>query len=206
MTRIVWETSGVSNGTRGIFGGGQASSPTYVDIIDYANIATPGNAVDFGDLTTSRAEPAGHASMTRGLFMGGTTGSVSNIIDYITMASTGSATDFGDLTLGRRGHASSGSDPTAISAGGYATGYVNTIDYVTIASTGSATDFGDINAGSYYDNFGVNNETRMVMDLGYVSGVRTNTQEYVTVASTGNSVDFGDALSSASSVSGTSGD
>ena len=37
----------------------------------------------------------------RGVFGGGSTGSVSNVIDYITISSAGDATNFGDLTVAR---------------------------------------------------------------------------------------------------------
>jgi len=43
---------GVGNGTRGIFGGGQATGQS--NIIDYITIASTGDASDFGDLTTAR--------------------------------------------------------------------------------------------------------------------------------------------------------
>ena len=46
--------SGTSNGLRGIFCGGY--TPDY-NIIDYVDIATTGNAKDFGDLITALREP-----------------------------------------------------------------------------------------------------------------------------------------------------
>jgi hypothetical protein len=45
----------------------------------------------------------GCSSAIRGVFGGGTTGSVSNVIDYVTIASTGNAIDFGDLTFSKYG-------------------------------------------------------------------------------------------------------
>lgn len=65
--------------------------------MDYITIASTGNATDFGDLTVARNDTTGTGSSTRGVVMGGNTGSVSNVIDYITIASTGNATDFGNL-------------------------------------------------------------------------------------------------------------
>ena len=55
---------------RAIFAGGQESG-SVVDTIDYIEIATTGNASDFGDLTSSRDRSAGLASETRGVFGGG---------------------------------------------------------------------------------------------------------------------------------------
>jgi hypothetical protein len=41
-------------GSRAVFGGGLTS--VVVNTIDYVEIATPGNAVDFGDLTQARRD------------------------------------------------------------------------------------------------------------------------------------------------------
>jgi hypothetical protein len=47
--------AGVSNATRGVFGGGTTSSA----VMDYITVATTGNATNFGNLTVGRAELAG---------------------------------------------------------------------------------------------------------------------------------------------------
>ena len=56
---------------RGLFGGGYVTSPGVVNVIDYVEIATTGNAIDFGDLTVARYAIGGCSSQTRGLFGGG---------------------------------------------------------------------------------------------------------------------------------------
>jgi len=91
-------SSGASSSTRGVFAGGQFASPYPVtNIIDYITIATTGNSVDFGDLTSARTQAAGMSSQTRACFAGGSTGSEINNIDYVTIATTGNAADFGDI-------------------------------------------------------------------------------------------------------------
>lgn len=98
-----------SNGTddRGVIGGGTTglSGPSYVlvNTINYITISTPGNSVDFGDLTISRMWLAAtsNGSSDLGIFGGGYTTSSVNTIDYITITSVGNASDFGDLTLAR---------------------------------------------------------------------------------------------------------
>ena len=83
-------------GTRGFNSGG--GYPSGNNIIDYFNIASTGDAQDFGDLTEARNLNQGFASSTRGVTLGGiNTGT--NKIDYVTMASTGNAIDFGDISL-----------------------------------------------------------------------------------------------------------
>ena len=103
--------TGVTNDTRGAFGGGTGGSPAAnLDTIDYINIASTGNASDFGNLTDARGYARGNSDGTKGLWAGGDSSPVTNIIDYINVASTGNASDFGDL-LGsyETGGAASGS-------------------------------------------------------------------------------------------------
>ena len=94
----------MSNGTRGVFGGGQV--PTYFSMIDYVTIASEGNSLQFGELSTIRDGVGATSDRTRGLFAGGRE-TVSpgnngiNVIEYITMASLGNPVDFGDLTVPR---------------------------------------------------------------------------------------------------------
>ena len=44
-----------SNQIRGVFGGGKSSTPTYINTVEFINIAVTGNAFDFGDLTRTPA-------------------------------------------------------------------------------------------------------------------------------------------------------
>lgn len=90
---------GVNNTTRGVFAGGFKTSGgnAYINEIQYVTIASIGNAIDFGDLTTTRNQMAGGSSLTRGVYAGGNNSGAVNTIDYITIASTGNAIDFGDL-------------------------------------------------------------------------------------------------------------
>jgi hypothetical protein len=61
--------SGASSATRGIFAGGYGAGPTHTttNTIDYITILTQGDAVDFGDLTTSRATNGGLSNAHGGL-------------------------------------------------------------------------------------------------------------------------------------------
>ena len=95
-----------SDGSRGVFGGGNQSADN-LNTIDYITIATPGNATDFGDLTQSRGDLSATSDGSRGVFGGGAT---VNTIDYITIATPGNASDFGDLTQARYGFAATSGD------------------------------------------------------------------------------------------------
>jgi|688.fasta_scaffold385072_1 hypothetical protein len=195
---------------RGLFGGGYAASPGVVNVIDYVEIATTGNATDFGDLTVARYAIGGCSSSTRGLFGGGdlTGPSNQNVIDYITIDSTGNATDFGDLTVARNYMASFSNETRGIWAGG-GLGFAgdsleNVIDYVSIASTGNATDFGDLNAAQGFGVGSCSSSTRGVFGGGSTAGneTATNVMGYLTIATTGNSTSFGDLTTSRKEIRG----
>ena len=51
--------------TRGLFMGGEDNPFANMNIIDYVEFATLGNALDFGDITVGRRDPACLSSPTR---------------------------------------------------------------------------------------------------------------------------------------------
>ena len=135
--------------------------------IDFFNIDTTGNSVDFGDRTISAQQPGSAASRTRGCVAGGYGSSDSNVIDFVTMASQGDAQNFGDLTQTGHGVSMCINDSTrgvfAGRTGGSPSTFRNTIDYITIASTGDAADFGDISPHVVRNVFGGSSPTRGVL-------------------------------------------
>jgi len=199
--------SSLANSTRGIFTGGSGNSPTFANnnVIEYITISSTGNAVQFGNLTTSgsRAVIASAGSGVRGIFAGGYNQPISNInvIDYVTISTTGNAIDFGDLTKGTTGfQGGGGSNSTRmLIAGGYYSGPAlnDFTQFITISTLGNAQDFGDI--GSYESSRpkgSACSSTRAVFGGGY--GAQTpgnnavNAMAYYTIATTGNAIDFGD--------------
>ena len=89
-----------SRGQRGLNAGGV--TPSVSDQINYFNISSAGDSVDFGDLPVAMHK-SGLSSATRGIFGGGfVSPAFVNVIDYVTMASTGNAADFGDLVTPTR--------------------------------------------------------------------------------------------------------
>ena len=99
----------LSSATRGLYLGGELpASPSFTNTVDFVQIATTGNAINFGDLDNSTGMRLGAtaASPTRGLYAGGGNDQpISNTafakIHAFTIASTGDATDFGDITVAR---------------------------------------------------------------------------------------------------------
>ena len=134
-------TSNLDGGSRGIMAGGYPQS----DNIDYFNIESASNAIDFGNLTDGRWGIATGASRTRGLFAGGDSPSDVNIIDFITFSSTGNATDFGDVGPDQWRYGAGLSTQTRfVIAGGATTpaGQSDMIQSVEIASQGNTVDSG----------------------------------------------------------------
>lgn len=187
--------AGCSGGNgRGVFAGGNiAPSPTKTNVIDYIYIPSLGNAVDFGDLSTTRDNLAGCSSATRGLFGGGSNppGNTS-LIQYITFSTTGNALTFGNLINVTTALAACNSDTRGIFAGGVSN--QNVISYVTISTTGDSLDFGDLL--SSVNNFaGCSNSTTGVFGGGSTPSGISNVIQYITIGTLGNAIDFGDLLS-----------
>ena len=182
---------------RGVFAGGQ---PAPSSKIEYVNIHTLGNGINFGNLanTGSRTNLDGFSSSIRGVFIGGT---YTTDMDYITIASEGNAIDFGNLTqpAGYVQGVSSSTRGVRIGGFGPSPGTLpqDTIDYVEIATTGSAIDFGDLFTGRY--NHGAcQSPTRAVVYAGFSnnSGARITgaaSMEAFNIASKGDSSGFGEA-------------
>jgi len=200
---------GLSSATRGIFAGGEQTSPaptyerTRYSNIEYITIATTGNATNFGNLTVAREFSAACASPTRGIVGGGNDGGGLNVIDYITIASTGNATDFGDLIRINYDLAGFSSATRGVFAGGSDGSTRKQIQYITIASTGNATNFGDL-FQSMYTNTGTSSATRGLSIGGATLSGRINAINYVTIATTGNAADFGDMTTHATNAAATS--
>ena len=104
-TSVTRSTGGAcSSSTRAVYGGGYKNTPspqTEVNTIDYIEIATTGNAVNFGDLTVVGGYLGSTSNGTRGIFTGrmdvGPAGG-NTTIDSVTIASLGDAVDWGEMT------------------------------------------------------------------------------------------------------------
>jgi len=177
------------NRGRGIlFGGG---SPGRTDRIDYIDIPSGGNSIDFGSLAAGSVFGSGAgASSTRGVFWAGENQYTK--LDFVTIATTGNATSFGTSSNSNNGGTCMSSETRAVYTLGQAG---NVMEYVTIASTGNTIDFGDQGID---DNLGkpagLASPTRGIVSGGYGPSPypQSNTIEYITIATTGNGQDFGD--------------
>ncbi len=183
-----------TGGTRGGIGGGY--TPTKINNIEYQNLESTGNLIDFGDLSQSRSNPGCVSSRTRAVWCGGEAPSNVNTMDYITIASTGDATDFGDMDTTGRYLAGAGNQVRGILGAVDSSPGNKGITYVTIASTGTGTpDFGDLTSLTAVNYGAYANQTRYVLPVGAGEGNQANSfVNSVQIASTGNAIDWGTPL------------
>ena len=178
--------------SRGIIAGGGPS-----DTIEFINIASTGNAQDYGDLSATTSYVSALSSSTRGVYSRSRTPSSpngDNTLEYSTLASTGNSLDFGDRTEAVYDVGALSSSIRGIIGGGYGPDNSDVMDYVTIASTGNALDFGDLTQVRR-SLAGLASPTRGCFAAGYQqpdTTTETNIIDYITIASTGNANDFGD--------------
>ena len=168
---------------RGVLGGGR--TPSDSAIIDYIQIMTTGNALDFGDLLVARTDPSCFSSEVRGLWAGGGAPTASTHIDYVTIASAGNGIDFGDTATSCR---ASGAACSSSTRGVYAQGInANVLQYVEIDTRGNALDFGDLSA-NLNEGTGFGSPTRGI----FLRGNGSYGFDAITIASKGNGIDFGE--------------
>ena len=177
-----------TGGGRGLFGGGATPSDE-VDTIDYINLTTTGNALDFGNLTLARDFNASCASRTRAFWAGGVNPGVAGLseLDSVTIASRGNAVDFGE-NIPHRGGGGFSDQTRGIFPS--VNGGTNVINYITMATTGTAKDFGDAYVAAA-SGAGLSSPTRGIMGGGDAPAY-TNVIQYLTISTTGNTADFGD--------------
>ena len=195
---------GASSRTRGIWLGGQlGSSPNYSNVIQAIEIASLGNAFDFGDINGNIIGGGNVSNQIRALHYGGSdpSGNKPVQIDAVTIASAGNARDFGDMAF----HVNNTANFASTTRGFLAGGSINPVpriditQYITIMTEGTTTFFGDLTAvgdgvgRGVYNAIGYSNATRGIIHGGRdVNSNHKNCLQYITMSTTGNSVEFGD--------------
>jgi len=187
-----------TGGTRGIFAG-------KTDTIDFVNIQTTGNAIDFGNLTQAMFICKCASSRVRGLIAGDRP--ATDTIEFITISSQGNSQDFGNLSVAREDANGLTDSTRCIFTGGGSGGSgqtsTNLLEYVTMAQLGDVVDFGDL-ITVRNNHATCSSPTRGIIAGGYTAPSRTNAIEFITISTLGNGADFGD-LNSANGCYGNSG-
>ena len=202
---------------KAIFCGGY--TPSIVNTIDTVEIATTGNATDFGDLPRVTTDTGGFASATRGFTAGGYAPSYLNNIDFVIFSSGGGGNEFGDMTERTWGINCCANSTRGILMGGrahtddnpYNGGYMDRILFVEMATGGQdASLFGDLlrpqEIGLTYGQTGtLTGATYASTTRGIVAGggtPRTKVIQFITIATKGNALNFGELSQEASRVTG----
>ncbi len=202
-----WEVDSTSpeqqtGGTRMLVLGGYNTT----DRIDAIEIATTGDATDFGNLLTSMFATGGAGSRVAAFRIGGNTPSARNDIGKTIFASQGDEVDTGADCLTTRTYTGALSDSTrACFAGNNDPAQVNSIEYFSMTTTGNSVDFGDL---SYVLLMPATfaSPTRGIFTGGQNSSNPTgvNNIEFITISTTGNAADFGDLIDARSQLMGCS--
>jgi len=197
-----------SNRIIGLIGGGYDNSDISparnVNVVEFINFESAGNASDFGEMTHLTRDQGVASSPTRAVFCGGYNeptnrgfsdyGPMSRM-QYMTFATKGNSENFGQLSHRSFGPMATSSATRGVIAGGSGESpYPNTnvIEYITIATLGDTIDFGDLLIVTR-DGFGTSNQTRGIFAGGY-NPTFLNTINLITISTTGNATDFGDLL------------
>ena len=184
---------------RGVFAGMEPKAQ-HIDMIE---IATTGNATDFGDLRQSKMATSATASSTRGVVFGGYSApSYLTDIDYITVSSGGGANEFGELINNRGWSAACGDGIRGIVAGTWPGPAA--IEYVNIATTGDANEFGELSVrpagfpgsqNGHEITGGCGSPTRGIFGggaFGSPTTTGTNLIQFISIQSGGSSTKFGE--------------
>ena len=183
--------------TRAVIAGGTDGSSN--NTIQYFEMASLSNTIDFGDTTRGVYRCDAHSDNTRMVIAGQASGN-DNTMELIIIPSLGNAVDYGDLHTAMELPKACGSRTRALFGGGDDNGdgnpVNNNIQFCTIATTGNALDFGDLTAVKQGCS-GLSNSVRgcfIMGNIGYVAGnTQLNNIDFVQIATTGNAQDFGDS-------------
>ena len=178
---------------RAVVAGGDRG-PASSRLIDYFNMNTRGNSINFGDLVnTTNNQTGANSSSTRGLIY---IGNAANTIEYVTIASSGNAIEFGSTAVNDREQVTDGcsSSTRGLFGGGLDNPVVqDIIEYNEIATLGNALDFGDLSVARFSVS-AFQSPTRGYFANGYnnQTDVTYNVVDTVKFASLGDAIDFGD--------------
>lgn len=159
--------------------------------IDAYNIASTGNAIDYGDMTQNESNLAASSNTTQALISG--FGFSNNAtIDKLDLTSLGNTASFGSLTKNSQQASGVSNSTRAVHSIGYTNGAAasNSIEYMTFGTSGNSTDFGDLTS-TFNLGCGSGSSTRGLFG-GVAFNSKSNVINYITIASAGNATDFGD--------------
>ena len=181
--------------------GGLAPSTPAVNTIEYVQIMTLGNALDFGDMSVGRVTDGSAFSNGVEAFCCGNHPGTEQNYEIIKIASTGNSIQGDIAPVGgtRWPGAGCANSVRGIWAGGadQSHNFTRVISYLSMASKGNAQAFGDLSKVAGGAAGAAANATRAVIPLGQhgfspSAYNEVNTVEFITISTGGNAQDFGD--------------
>ena len=200
-------STGLASQTRGVFSGGyKTSTSTTNDDILYVTMASKGNVIDFGNLTSASNNWGLNAasSSTRGIFFGGWP--AVNTIEYIEISTLGNASDFADTLNPTEGDAVVNSPTRVVYGGGGGPTGNEKLYTFNQASKGNSIDFGGfIGNDATISSNGTSNSVRGLMLKNDSPAVTYSHVFSVIIASGGNAQYFGDLVKGSVGYAGATG-
>ena len=197
---------------RAVFAGGsqQPLATQWHNVIDKVEIATTGNAVDFGDMDQGRYYNRAVSSSVRGVIAGGTgyvaPGSqMTSNMQFVTISSEGGSNDFGEMDFARNGLVPASNNTRGLLAAGYvspANIRDTQIIFITIPTTGNSNEFGSLSEAQD-QGAGINSPTRGVF-AGCKNPARSDVISFVTISTLGDGQDFGNLTEAKGAMPGAS--
>ena len=183
---------------RGIVAGGRDNPNTGAvrESIDMHEIATTGNAVDFGDLAQENTNASGgNSSTTRAVFAAGyeyPADGQTDRLQFVIMSSSGGAVNFGNLVNGNNSAMGCASNNTrGIFYGGNNPEYVPFLSQINLQSLGTDSNFGSTLVAQR-NAAAVASPTRAVFAGGDTSAGNLFTIQSIEFATLGTPIPFGE--------------
>ena len=196
-TRVTAADSGggLMDGVRGVTPGSGPPQDSG-QAIEFININTTSDGIDFGELSAPRDMPQSAGDGNRGVSIAGYSATppaaYGDHMDYITIGMNGNAIDFGEShqVRGRTsGHCSDGN--RGMYTGGQNPGAIDTMGYITIPTLSNGIDFGELTDARGYSCH-VSSGYRGVHIAGHDGGGAVNVIDYWHIGVVGSAMDFGD--------------
>ena len=183
---------------RGIVAGGRDNPNTGAvrESIDMHEIATTGNAIDFGDLAQENTNASGgNSSTTRAVFAAGyeyPANGQTDRLQFVIMSSSGGAVNFGNLVNGNNSAIGCASNNTrGIFLGGNNPEYVPFLSQINLQSLGTDSNFGSLLVAQR-NAAAVASPTRAVFAGGDTSTENLFTIQSIEFATLGTPIPFGE--------------
>lgn len=176
---------------RGVFAGGLSGGKR---IIEYINIPTTGNSIEYGELALARDWFTACSSSTRGVFIGGQKDGDdqwTNLMDYINFTTGGRADAFGLILAPTNLRGSCSNEIYGVFNAADVPDPSQSLQYITISTTSYSQFFGDLESSATFGSGCGSYSRGLFMSCGN-TGVETWNVRSIDIGTSGSSSTFGD--------------